>query len=135
MAQGYRDPIIALIISLLNTSGPASLKNKYYHGDPVIVNKSLLPACFISKDTTSFGNESTSEDLVRMPLVINVVYDLTRDFNQAFDNVNSASAVYEMLEARNPDYSLRQDAIVAVLRHNQQIAPHLYINLDKDVTC
>lgn len=131
--QGYRDPVIAKIIAVLNASGPVKLKNRYFQGDPVVVAKSQLPAVFISKDKTNIGNDTVSEDFSRMPMVLNVVYDLTRDFGQAFDNIDSATAVYEMLEARNPDYSLRSDSIAAVLRHNQQLDAHLYIDFDKDL--
>lgn len=131
MAAGnYSDPVLAKIISVLNAEGPAALKGKYYQGDPVqVVNKSFLPAAFVTRDRTQVSNISNAEDESKMPIAINVVYDLTRDFNQAFNNISSSVSVYEWIEARNADYTLRDDSILYVLRKYQQLDRKLWINL------
>lgn len=126
----YLDPILAKLISYLNAEGPAALKGKYYQSDPVqVVNESSLPAVFVTKDTTSIANVTNAEDEAVMPIAINVVADLKKDFNQAFNNLSSSSTLYEWMEARNADYTLRSDSILFVLRKYQQLDRKLWINV------
>ncbi len=131
--MSYQDPVIAKLISVLNAQGPASLLNRYYFGDPLVVNKSALPAVFISRDKTVTGNDTVAEDYSRMGIAINVVYDLTRDFGQAFNNIQSSLAVYELMEGRGANYDFLPNSILGVLRGNYQLDATLYINLDKEV--
>lgn len=130
MATTYRDPVITAIIALLNAEGHKDLKNRFFYGDPLLVNRSQLPAVFISRDSSSIDDEDVATDRSRMKMVINVVYDLTRDFNQDFANINSANAIYEYIEGRNDDFTLKTTSIAYILRKYQQINSHLYINLD-----
>ena len=130
MAKYPRDPIVTKIIALFNASGPARLKNRYFYGDPLLVPKSQLPAVFISKDGTSIGNEDVATDRSELRYAINVVEDLTRDFNQAFDSIGATSLVEDYLEGLTDDYDLKPTSLAYILRKNQSIGPHLYINIE-----
>src|SRR5579885_510890 len=103
----YQDPVLAKLVGLLNAEGPSELKNRYFFGDPLVVPRSQLPAVFITKDQTRIDEGSNAEDESRMVVVLNVVYDLTRDFNQAFNDINSANTLYDVVEGRNADYTLK----------------------------
>lgn len=125
----YRDPFITKLIGIFNAEGPASLKNRYYYGDPMVVAKSQLPAVFISKDKTTIAPETNEEDVSTIPMIINVVMDLTRDFGQAFNSINSMNQVYEAIEARNVDYTLRSDSLAYLLRKHMELDSQVWIDL------
>lgn len=124
----YRDPILDLLKTVLNDEGPAALKGRYYVGDPLIIGKAKMPAVFITRDKTRVNNDDVQDDMHIMPVVLNVVQDLTKDFNQAFDNLSSANTLYEWVEARNADMTLRSDSLLYVLRAHQEFANNLWIN-------
>lgn len=124
----YRDPVIQKVISGLQANGPEILRNSYYSGDPLRVAKSKLPAAFITKDSTTIREASNAEDQSVMPMVLNVVLDLTRDWGQAFDRVNSSDLLYEAVEARNDDYTLKSTSLAYQLRKNHQLDTNLWIS-------
>jgi len=128
----YQDPVLAKLVGLLNAEGPSELKNRYFFGDPLVVPRSQLPAVFITKDQTRIDEGSNAEDESRMVVVLNVVYDLTRDFNQAFNDINSANTLYDVVEGRNADYTLKPTSLAYILREHQALdQPHnLWINHD-----
>jgi hypothetical protein len=130
----YRDPVIELLKSVLNAHGPAALQNKYFTGDPLVVAKSRLPAVFITRDVTRITNEDVVNDRHDMAIVLNVVQDLTADFNQAFDQLNSSVTLYRWIEGRNADYTLRSDSLLYILRNYQEtIANNMWINMAEAV--
>lgn len=124
----YHDPMITRIIQILNAEGPSQLKNRYYYGDPLMVAKAMLPAVFITKDKTMIRSASTAEDELRMPMVINVVMDLTSDFNKAFNDTQSANTLYELVEGRDNHYQLKPTSIAYILRKYQQLDNQLWID-------
>lgn len=132
----YRDPIIELIIAKLNAEGPSQLQNKYFTGDPLIVGKSELPAGFITRDKTSFSDFDIANDRHDMAMVLNVVQDTTKDFNQTFDMRGSTATLYDWVEGRQENYTLKPTALTYILRKYQQngpqtngLAPKLWINM------
>lgn len=125
----YRDPILERLITKLDTEGPAELKNRYFYGDPLQVPKSSLPACFVTKDTTRVDTAANAEIKTEMQVVLNVVFDLTRDFNQAFDNISSSNTLYDCLEGRNADYTLKPTSLVFILDKYQTLDTNLWIAL------
>lgn len=124
----YKDPIITTIIGLFNSYGPPELKNRYFYGDPLQVPKSQLPAVFITKDGTDISNLTNAEDQAAISLVANVVLDLSRDFNQAFDNIASSNAMYDFMEGRDVNYELKPTSLCYILRKYQSLANNLWIN-------
>lgn len=132
--MSLHDPVISKIIEKLNAEGPAFLKNRYFYGDPLVVNASNLPACFVCKDSTAVRIADSAQDEHRMNLFINVVLDMKRDFNQSFENINSASTLYDLMEGRGSNYAVRTDTIAYVLRKYQQLDTNLWINYDQELT-
>lgn len=126
----YRDPVSTLLIGILNQYGPSELRNRYYYGDPLVVAESALPAVFISKDDTEIANSDVATDEHRMNYVINVVYDLKRDFGKRFDDTRAANSLYDFIEGREDDLTLKTTAVTSVLRSHYQLAAHCYVDLD-----
>jgi hypothetical protein len=126
----YEDPVLVAIRDMLNEHGPKELKNHYGLGDPLVVNQSELPMAFISFDVQDIGDVTNAEIQSDMRIVINVVYDLKRDFGQGMSNVESHMSVVNFLTGRNPDFTLKTDSILGALMAHEDLAEKLWINLD-----
>lgn len=130
----YRDPILVKLRDILNTDGPKVLKDRYYFGDPIVVNVSKLPACFISFDRQEVSNADNSHLESRMSIVFNVVYDHKRDINQALDNIESHMSVVDIIEGRydeknaNP-FAIRKDTLIGALRLHEDLGNNLWIDV------
>ncbi|MET3349040.1 UNVERIFIED_ORG: hypothetical protein ABID57_000709 [Arthrobacter sp. UYEF1] len=129
----YKDPIITRLITLFNAEGPTTLRNRYYYGDPLQVNEAALPAVFISKDMTQVSGASLAETQRAQRYVINVVYDLKRDFGKAFNDIAAANSIYDLIEGCNVDYTLKSTSLAAILLKHQQLGTELWINLNTDL--
>ena len=125
----YRDPILVKIRDTLNQFGPKQLKDRYYFGDPIVVNQSLLPVCFISYDKQTITDVTMSELESRLPVVLNVVYDMKRDMMQALDNIEGHMSLVDIIVGRNSDYSLKKDSILGALRAHQDLDTNLWIDV------
>lgn len=124
MQQGiYKDPILTRIKEVLDRDGPKELKGRYGFGDPGQVNKSQLaqPMAFISYEDQSFMDNTSAELESTLPVVINVVVDMTKDFGQGLD-AYSHMQVTNIACGRNANFSLREDSIVGALRKNQDLS-------------
>ncbi len=126
----YEDPVLVALRNMLNEHGPKDLKNRYGLGDPLVVNQSQLPMAFISFDTQDIGDVTNAEIQSDMNVVINVVYDLKRDFGQGVSNVESHMSIVDFITGRNPDYSLKVDSILGALMAHQDLDEKLWINID-----
>ena len=125
----YRDPILTKLRDVLNESGPKELKNRYYFGDPIMVNVSELPACFISIDQQTIENITNAELETRVYVVLNVVYDHKRDLMQALDNIEGHMSIVNLIGGRNDDYSIRKDSILGCLRAHEDLDAKLWIDV------
>lgn len=130
----YRDPILVKIRDILNQDGPKKLKDRYYFGDPIAVNVSNLPACFISFDRQQISNADNSHLESNMSVVFNVVYDHKRDLMQAFDNIESHMSVVDIIEGRHDEkdpnpYAIRKDTILGALRLHEDLGNNLWIDV------
>lgn len=115
----YEDPILAKIRDLLNAHGPKELQNKYYLGDPMLVNKSSLPMAFISFERHDIIDDASHSIETHSTVIIDVAYDLTQDFNRTSKTSGSHMALAKMICGRNDQYQLLDDSILAVLRRFQ----------------
>jgi hypothetical protein len=129
----YKDPVITKLITLFNAEGPATLKNRYFYGDPLKVNEAALPAVFISKDMTQISGASLAETQRSQRYVINVVYDLKRDFAKAFNDIGAANSIYDLIEGSDDNYQLKSTSLAAILLKHQQLGTELWINLTSDL--
>lgn len=117
--KNYEDPILAKMRDLLNTYGPDELKNKYYLGDPMLVNKSDLPMAFISYEKHDIIDDASHSIETHSTVIIDVAYDLTKDFNRASKTSGSQMALVKMICGRDENYRLLDNTILAVLRRFQ----------------
>lgn len=117
--KNYEDPILAKVRDLLNIYGPNELKNKYYLGDPMLVNKSDLPMAFISYEKHDVIDDASHSIETHSTVIIDIAYDLTKDFNRASKTSGSQMALVEMICGRDENYRLLDDTILAVLRRFQ----------------
>lgn len=117
--KNYEDPILAKVRDLLNTYGPNELKNKYYLGDPMLVNKSDLPMAFISYEKHDVIDDASHSIETHSTVIVDVVYDLTKDFNRTSKTSGSQMALVEMICGRDENYRLLDNTILAVLRRFQ----------------
>lgn len=115
----YEDPILAKLRNLLNEHGPKDLRNKYYLGDPMVVDKSSLPMCFISYERQSVIDDASYSIETHSTVLINVAYDLTRDFNSMAKRSGSHMALVKMICGRDSKNKLLPETILSVLRQFQ----------------
>lgn len=132
----YTDSILDKLILALNTSGPTKLRNKYFVGDPVIVNHKSLPMCFVSRDSTAVAIGTNTQDRHEMVVVLNLVYSGAADLNQKSFTQAGALALYELVEGRDTTYDINTDTILGVLRANQVLdgPNNLYIDVEGNNT-
>lgn len=123
----YIDPILKKIADKLELEGPVELRGKYRYGDILVPAKKDLPICTISKETTSVGKLSNSEDDTTVAIIINVIYDWTMDLNKSFDLYAGSTSLYRIIEGRENDYSLKDNTILKVLRKYQQIDSNMWL--------
>ncbi len=109
--MSYKDPIIAKLIETFEPLGPSELVGKYYNGDVLLSPKSDMPLAYFAKDSTGVVSADNMEDQHLMPMVLNVIYDYTRDLNESYEIVAGASSLYEIMEGRNDDYSLKDNSL------------------------
>lgn len=132
----YVDPILKMIVAILDKDGPADLKGRYGYGDPVVVNKSQLtkPIAFVSFDTEYSVSDTASAEIGSdMPIVIDVVTDMTRDFGQGL-NAKSHLELIRLVCGRNDDLTLMKDSIIGALRANQDPGQRVWINAGERTT-
>lgn len=127
-SQGYKDPVIQALIDALELGGPVELKGKYFHGDVLVPAKTDLPMVTIARDRTRISQASDLEDDNDMPLVINVLYDYTRDLTNDFDVQAGITSLYQLVEERDPaNFRIKPNTIAWVLRNKQQLANKLWL--------
>lgn len=118
--QEYVDPIMKKYGDLI-----ASKTNRFkrtYYGDPIRIGASELPALVITKIDTSAGNLSNIEDAHAIRLSITAVTDVRDTINEDKAMVRGVNELYNIMEGRNPDYTLKTDSLLYIIRH--------YVELD-----
>lgn len=117
--MNYEDPILAKIRDKLENFGPKELKGKYYLGEPIIINKSQLPVCFIAYESHVIADDSSHSIEMRSTVAISVAVDLTASFNAGNKRSGSQMLLTNLICGRNSDFSMKKDCIVGVLRKMQ----------------
>lgn len=129
----YRDSVIGKVIQFFNTNGPAQLKGRYVEGDVLLPAKSDMPLCYLARDETRIVPANNMEDEHQIDLVANVIYDMTDDFNQSADLVAGVTSLYEIMEARKSDYTLKPDTLLYQVRLQEQVEPKFWIGVGNPV--
>lgn len=133
MANIYTDPVLKILVDKLNEEGPVALQGRYRYGDPVLVPKSALPLCFVTKEQTDIGVADTASDEHFIRVALNVVYDASRDINRP-DQVVGMNELYDIVEGREVNYKLKPRSLAGVVRKYQVLdgANQLYISVGSD---
>lgn len=129
----YKDPIIEKYIDLIKAKC-GSIK-VFYQGDPLRVPISSLPCCVISKNSTEVRKFTNSQDEHAVGMTVTIIVDIRKELSTNENdakNVEGVSMLYDIMEGRNDDYSLKDDSILDVLRTNQLVdaANNLRTDLD-----
>lgn len=127
--SNYFDPIIKKYIDLLKANNP--IIKSYYQGDPIDIAVSLLPAVFITKVSSEVRQFSNAEDQHLVELRATLVVDIRKEFLNTAELADGYSSLYDIIEGREVDYSLKSSSIVDILRSNLSLdlANNLRTNL------
>jgi hypothetical protein len=115
----YQDPIIAAYIDLIKANTGAI--RMFYQGEPVRIPASNLPCAILSKRETRVGPLTNAEDEHGIGMSITVVTDIRQDLSteeNIAEAVAGVASLYEIMEGRNADLTLKSDSILSILRHN-----------------
>lgn len=129
----YKDPIIAKIIELFEANGPTELAGKWHHGDLLMPEASDLPLGYVTKDQTLMQPATTMEDEHLQLMVCTVIYDATNDLDASYGMVAGMSGLFELMEGRNDDYTLKPDTLLYQARNSQQIDNNMWIGVGSPV--
>lgn len=127
------DPLIQLVIDLLNKTGPTELRGRYINGDVMMPKRRELPLCYIAKDRTTAQPANNMEDEHLAQLVATVIHDWTQDLNKSYDMVAGFPKLYDMVEGRNADLSLKERTLFYQLRKAQQLAQNAWLGVGSTV--
>jgi hypothetical protein len=113
------DPIIEKYISLIKANTNAF--SAFFQGDPIRIPASLLPCVIIAKRETEVRPLTNSEDEHAIGFNLTVVSDIRNDLStgESFEHVvKGISTLYDLVEGRGADYSLKDASILGILRAN-----------------
>src|SRR4051812_10747204 len=115
--MNYTDPIIQNYIDLIKAHTGAI--KAFYQGEPLRLPNCDLPCAFISKRETRVGPLTNAEDGHDIGLTITIVADVRSDLGteSGADNaVAGISSLYDLMEGRDADYTLKDTSILGILR-------------------
>src|SRR3954449_13206353 len=121
--MAYKDPIISTYEALIKANTGAF--RVFYQGDPLRIPASNLPVCIITKTGTQVGPLNNADDAHQIGLRITIITDVRQDLSSEESNakiVEGIASLYDLMEGRNADYTLKDTSILDILRSN--------INLD-----
>jgi hypothetical protein len=116
----YRDPVIAAYIALLKEKAGGSIK-EFYQGDPIRIPTTNYPCVMVSKRQTRVGPVSNAEDGHEIGLTITVIADVRNDLTTdsgAQSAVAGVATLYDIIEGRDADMTLKDTSILGILRSN-----------------
>lgn len=128
----YKDPIIQKYITLIQSK--TGKFKRFYFGDPIRVGASELPAVIIAKVNTQVSNLSNTEDEHRIQMSITVVTDIRETISDDKTMVKGTNDLYELLEGRNANYTLKDDALLNIIRHDVELDVGQQLRTDLNTT-
>ena len=115
----YKDPIIAAYIALIKTK--TNVFKVFYEGEPLRIAGTNLPCVIVSKRETRVGVLTNAEDEHAIGMAITVITDVRKDLSteqNIADVVAGVSTLYDLVEGRNANLTLKDTSILSILRHN-----------------
>ena len=117
----YKDPILGKYIALIESK--TKRFKRIYFGDPVRIGVSELPALIISKVDTVVSNLSNVEDQHTLRISLTIVTDIRDTISDEKTMVAGVNSLYNLIEGRNANYTLQEESLLAILRHNVEVDP------------
>lgn len=115
----YADPVIQKYIDLIKAN--TGVFAVFYQGEPIRISVSHLPCCIISKRETLAAPHTNAEDVHSIGITLTVITDLRKELsteNSAASAVAGIANLYDIVEGRNADYTLKRTSILDILRSN-----------------
>jgi len=105
----------------------------FYKGEVAIVPQSYLPALMVFGNQTTVVAKSTAKDQYVYDITARAVIDLKLYLKESGTNdiISAQMAMYNFMEERNADGSLKSDTVLGVLRGNIRTDDFIFNN---DVT-
>ena len=94
----------------------------FFQGEPTRVPTSKLPCLVISKSVSEASYLDNATDEHNLELNIIVIADVRKDLSTSENDsglVEGIATLYDILEGRNSDYTLKSTSILNILRNNQ----------------
>ena len=129
----YEDPILKKYKDLVEQA--TGEFKKIYFGDPIHVPQSLTPALILSKTRTRVANRDNQQDDQEVEITMTVITDIRKDINTSEGSqaiVQGANSLYNIVEGRNDDYTLKDTSLLHILRNNVTLDPSNNLRTDID---
>lgn len=117
--QPYQDPILKKYGDLI-VQYNKEIKRVYF-GDPIRVGASELPCLILAKVDTRVANFTNVEDRHSVRISITLVTDVRDSISEDKTMVRGVNSLYDLMEGRNADYSLKANSILGIVRHNVEL--------------
>jgi hypothetical protein len=124
----YKDPILKKYANLIE--GATKAFKQIYYGDPIRIGVSSLPALVLAKIDTRVGNMTNQEDMHQIRISLTVVTDVRDTINEDKTMVSGVNALYDLMEGRNADYTLKSTSLLYILRHSVELDPGKNLRTD-----
>lgn len=118
----YTDPVIQKYIDLIKAHTGAI--ETFYQGDPIRIPQTSLPCAIISKRDSRAGALTNAEDQHALGISITIVTDVRKDLSTesgAANTVAGIATLYDLMEGRNADYTLKDESLLGILRSNIEL--------------
>lgn len=119
----YQDPIIQKYIELFKANCDANFKS-FCQGEPLKTPASDLPVLMVAKRMTRVGAFSNADDEHGVALSATAIIDVRSDLSTTEADreiVGSVAKLYDIMEGRNADYTLKENSLLYILRHNIEV--------------
>ena len=117
--QDYIDPILKKYADLIKANTGAF--KEFYYGDPIRIPASSLPVLILAKIDTRVANLTNAEDKHDIRISLTAVTDIRTSIQEDKTMVAGVNMLYNLMEGRNADYTLKQDSLLNILRHSVEL--------------
>jgi hypothetical protein len=115
----YQDPVLRTYIDLIKAN--TQVFKAFYEGEPVSIPASNFPCIMISKRETRVGALTNAEDEHAIGISITIIADVRKDLStdeNIAKVVAGVSSLYDLMEGRNADLTLKSSSLLGILRSN-----------------
>jgi hypothetical protein len=127
----YIDPVLRKYVDLIKANTGAI--KAFYYGDPLRIPSVDLPCMFIAKRMTNVDPLTNTEDQHNMAITMTIVSDVRADLSTQDDIshiIAGVSTLYDLVEGRNADYTLKSTSLLGILRQNLLVDTNLITDLE-----